>query len=455
MMSLAEVAALTGGRAHGEARITGVETDTRRLGRGQLFVALRGPRFDGHRFLGEAAAAGAAAALVEVGREPEAGDLPTVAVADTGAALLALAGGWRQRFTGPVVGVTGSAGKTTVKEMLAAVLASGSPSGSCHATPGNWNNTVGLPLTLFGLRPEHRYAVLELGINRPGEMAELAATAEPDVALVTNAGAAHLEGLGGVEGVAREKGRLYQFLRSGGTAVINADSPFAEQWAAAAEGRVLRFGLEADADVRGRWAPDGEGILLQVEGAGGAYEVRLPLPGAHSAANALAAAAVAAALEIPGEQVSAGLAGVAPPSGRLQPRQAPAGFTVLDDTYNANPTSLQAALAVLAEGGPGHRWLVLGDMGELGGEARHWHQWAGEQARRYGVSHLVAVGEQAGESARAFGEGAETATDWEEALPIVEKGAGAGDRVLVKGSRAMGMERLVAGLMGEAQAIDL
>lgn len=455
MMELAEVAALTGGTARGEARITGVETDTRRLGPGQLFVALRGPRFDGHRFLDEARAAGAAAALVEHGREPA--GLASVSVADTGAALLALAGGYRRRFAGPVVGVTGSAGKTTVKEMLAAVLGSAG-AGTCHATPGNWNNTVGLPLTLFGLRPEHRYAVLELGINRLGEMAHLAAAAEPDVALVTNAGPAHLAGLGGVEGVAREKGRLYHHLRPGGTAVVNADSPFAEQWAEAHPGPVLRFGLEADADVRARWAPDGEGIWLAVEGAGGAYEARVPLPGGHTAANALAVAAVAAALEIPGDQVAAGLAGLAPQAGRLQPRRSPEGYTVLDDTYNANPASLEAALAVLAEGDAppgGRRWLVLGDMAELGGETGGWHRWAGEQARRYGVQRLVAVGEHARESARAFGDGAETATDWEAALPIVEKGVGAGDRLLVKGSRAMGLERLVAHLAGEAQAVDL
>lgn len=445
MMTLAEVATWTGGRSHGEARLQGVSTDTRSLEPGSLFVALRGPRFDGHRFLADARQAGAAAALVER-TEGEAG-LPLVTVADTGRALLDLAAGWRDRQAVRIVAITGSCGKTTAKELTAGVLRAAA-GGEILATPGNWNNTVGLPLTLLRLRERHAYAAVEVGINRAGEMALLAETVRPSVAVITNAAAAHLEGLGSVEAVAAEKGRLLAGLGPDGIAVINADSPYAEEWTRTAPGPVIRYGLEAPAEVTGHWQASGEGGRLRIRSGFEEAEVYLPLPGAHNASNALAAVASALALGLPLEPAAHGLEAVSPPEGRLQVRSSPSGWTVLDDTYNANPGSLEAALQVLTQSGES-TWLVLGDMGELGSQGRPWHHHAGQRARELGVSHLLTVGELAGAAADGFGSGARTLSDWTEAAEILDREAVSGNRILVKGSRSMRLERLVTQLTGE------
>ena len=456
MMTLAEVAAWTGGKRHGDARIGAIATDTRQLRPGSLFVALRGPRFDGHRFLGDAAAAGAAAALVEPGGAGEAEDLPRVEVVDTGRALLDLARQWRLGSAARLVAITGSCGKTTVKDLTAAALGGGpgGDPGAVLATPGNWNNTVGVPLTLFGLGERHRFAAVEVGINRPGEMDLLAATVRPQVAVITNAGPAHLEGLGSMAAVAAEKGRLLAGLDAEGVAVINADSPFAAEWAATAPGAVVRFGLDAPADIRGEWQAEGSGGRLWVRTPGGDAGVRLALPGRHNAANALAALAAAYALGVPVAQAASALEAVGPAAGRLEIRRGPGGMTVLDDTYNANPTSLEAALEVLAAGaaGTGRRWVVLGDMGELGAEGAAWHARAGEAARTRGADRLIAVGELAASAAEAFGAGGRAVADWREAAALLGQEAGGDDRVLVKGSRSMRLERLVSRLMeGETE----
>lgn len=445
MMTLAEVAAWTGGQSHGEARLHGVSTDTRCLEPGSLFVALRGPRFDGHCFLSEARKAGAAAALVE--RAEGEAELPVVTVADTHQALLDLAAAWRDRQATRIVAITGSCGKTTVKDLTAAVLQAAAGE-EVLATPGNWNNTVGLPLTLLRLREHHAFAAVEVGINRVGEMALLAETVRPSVAVITNAAVAHLEGLGSVEAVAAEKGQLLEGLDRDGVAVINADSPFAEAWANAAPGPVLRYGLEAPAELTGRWLPSQEGGWLRIRTGSEEVEVYLPLPGAHNASNALAAVASALALGLPLGPAARGLEAAAPPEGRLQVRSSPFGWTVLDDTYNANPASLEAALLVLT--GSGERnWLILGDMGELGAEGRQWHRHAGKRARDLGVTHLLTVGELAAAAAPGFGAGARTLEDWTEAAEVLDREASPGDRILVKGSRSMRLERLVAHLTGE------
>ena len=444
MMTLAEVAACTGGRPHGEARLRGVATDTRRLEPGSLFVALKGPRFDGHRFLAAAADAGAAGALVETGHEA---GLPRVEVADTGRALLDLARGWRQRAAAGVVAITGSCGKTTVKDLTAAALAAGEPA-SVHATPGNWNNTVGMPLTLFGLSEGHRFAAVEVGINRPGEMALLADAVRPDVAVITNAAPAHLEGLGSVAAVAAEKGRLLDGLGPEGVAVINADSPFAAQWLRAAPGAVVRFGLDAPAEVRGEWRPEAGGGRLWVRTPTGEAALTLALPGRHNAANALAALAAAHALGVPLAEAARGIEAVPAAAGRLQARPSPDGLTVLDDTYNANPAALEAALDVLTEAG-GRTWAVIGDMGELGVDEAAWHARAGEAARARGVDRLIGVGGLAAGAAEAFGAGGRAVADWAAAAELLANEAAAGDRVLVKGSRSMRLERLVAHLTGD------
>ncbi len=446
MMTLAEVAVWTGGRVRGQARLEGVSTDTRRLEPGALFVALRGPRFDGHHFLEKARAGGAAGVLVERGTRT--GELPAVEVAETGRALLELAGAWRRGRPARVVAVTGSCGKTTVKDLIARVLREAAE-GAALATPGNLNNTVGVPLTLFGLRDHHRFAAVEVGINRRGEMEGLAAAVGPDVAVITNAAPAHLEGLGSVEAVAAEKGRLLAGLGREGVAVLNADSPFAEAWARAAPGPVLRFGLEARADVRGEWEPRGDGGRLWIRTPHGETSVDLPLPGRHSAANALAAAAAAEALGVPAEAIGRGLAAAEGPPGRLQVRSAKGEISLLDDTYNANPASLEAALAVLTEGA-GCTWLVLGAMGELGSEAGRWHRWAGELARTAGVDRLLTVGPLAEEALRGFGAGGRALPDWEAAAVLLGQEAGSGDRILVKGSRAARLERLVTHLAGDS-----
>ncbi|MEF8793407.1 UDP-N-acetylmuramoyl-tripeptide--D-alanyl-D-alanine ligase [Thiohalorhabdus sp.] len=444
MMTLAEVAAWTGGQCHGEARLRGVATDTRRLEPGTLFVALKGPRHDGHAFLAEAAEAGAAGVLVEAG---QGADLPRVEVADTGRALLDLAREWRLRSPTRVVAVTGSCGKTTVKDLIAAVLSVQAPE-AFLATPGNWNNTVGMPLTLLGLEEYHRYAAVEVGINECGEMALLADTAAPDVAVITNAAPAHLEGLGSLEAVAAEKARLLGGLGPDGVAVINADSSFADQWVAAAPGRVVRFGLEAAADIRGEWQPEAGGGRLWVATPDGEVELALALPGRHNAVNALAALAAAYALGIAPERAAAGMEAVAPTAGRLQIRSGPGGLVVLDDTYNANPESLVAALDVLTQQG-GHTWAVLGDMGELGDESAAWHAEAGLAARQRRVDRLIAVGRLAANAAEAFGTGGCIAANWQEAAAVLAHEAAGGDRVLIKGSRSMGLERLVAQLMDQ------
>ena len=446
MMTLAEVATWTGGRARGQARVLGIATDSRRLSPGDLFVALRGPRFDGHRFIEQAREAGAAGALVVPGAETA--GLPGVEVADTGQALLDLAGAWRRGRPARVAAITGSCGKTTVKDLLAGILREAAGEAAL-ATRGNLNNVVGVPQTLFRLGDGHRFAAIEVGINRPGEMDLLATAVAPDVAVITNAAPAHLEGLGSVEAVAEEKGRLLGGLGPEGVAVLNADSPFAETWARAAPGPVLRFGLDAPAEVRGEWEPRGAGGRLWIRTPEGETGADLELPGRHSAANALAAAAAALALGVPVTAIGPGLEAAEKPAGRLRPRNVKGEITLLDDSYNANPASLEAALAVLAEG-TGRRWLILGAMGELGPEGEGWHRWAGERAREAGVERLVTVGPLAGEALAGFGDPSGAVEDWEAAAGILEHEAEPGDRILVKGSRAARLERLVDRLAGES-----
>ncbi|WP_421620902.1 UDP-N-acetylmuramoyl-tripeptide--D-alanyl-D-alanine ligase [Alkalilimnicola ehrlichii] len=439
--TLQEVAEWTGGTRHGDAVTVGeVGLDSRSLAPGGLFVAMAGERVDGHDFIADAARLGAAAALVE--REGE-WPLPVVRVADTRAALQALGAAWRRRLAARVVGVTGSNGKTTVKEMIAAILAR---RGATLATRGNLNNELGVPLTLLRLDREHRYAVIEMGANAPGEIARLTAIAAPEVAVITNAGPAHLEGFGDLAGVARAKGELFQGLPDAGVAVVNADDPQAPTWyALVGDRRGLRFGRGADADVRATAETAGGHFELQIPG--GRHPVRLPLPGRHNVMNALAAAAVAVALEVPLGDIVAGLEACSGVAGRLQWRTGREDCRILDDTYNANPASLQAALDVLAAE-HGERWLVLGDMGELGAGAEALHAEAGEAARRAGVHRLYAVGTLAAAAARAFGEGGRHFDDRDSLLAALRAELSGEVRVLVKGSRFMGMDRIVAGLAG-------
>ncbi|MCB1877323.1 MAG: UDP-N-acetylmuramoyl-tripeptide--D-alanyl-D-alanine ligase [Chromatiales bacterium] len=449
-MRISQLAQATGGAPVGDdVEFLRVTTDSRKLQAGDLFVALRGPNFDGHRFAGSAGEQGAVAALVS---EPLAGDLPHVRVSDTRAALGSLASWWRSRFDLPVVGITGSNGKTTCKEMVAAILRQRGP---VLATRGNLNNDIGLPLTLLDLNESHAYAVIEMGANHPGEIAYLTHIAKPDVALLNNAGRAHLEGFGSLEGVARAKGEIFSGLSADGIAVLNRDDRFYPLWREVIGSRpYVDFGIHPEALVRAATDQvpllrDDLGLSQQftIHGVGADRPVNLRLAGAHNLRNALAASAVAKALEIPAADIVDGLESMRPVAGRLNPRLAPNGALVIDDTYNANPDSLDAALASLsALHGP--RWLVLGDMGELGPEAAELHRAMGEAARAAGLQRLFATGPLSRHAVGSFGAGARHFPDTDALSAAINAGLRADTIVLVKGSRAQRMERVVASLCG-------
>ncbi|MBK1727377.1 UDP-N-acetylmuramoyl-tripeptide--D-alanyl-D-alanine ligase, partial [Halorhodospira neutriphila] len=378
---------------------------------------------------------GAAAVL---GRRPVAA-LPTVVVAEPERALAELGRQARRRAGARVAAVTGSNGKTTVKELLAAILAAEGPT---LATRGNRNNHLGVPETLCRLDGHHRYAVVEMGANHPGEIATLAAWAAPEVGVVTNAGPAHLEGFGTVRGVAEAKGELFAALGPQGTAVINADDPYADLWRGLAGARrILAFGAGPQAEVRYR----GHGEALELRLGGVWRPVPSPLLGACNAANAAAAAACAVALGASEAAVAAGIAAAGAAPGRLEVHPGRRCRRVIDDSYNANPGSLQAALEVLRAQG-GEPWLLLGAMAELGPEAAQWHRRAGELARAAGVARLWAVGAEAAPAAAAFGEGGRCFTGHEEMLAACERELPPQAVVLIKGSRSAAMERSVAAL---------
>jgi UDP-N-acetylmuramoyl-tripeptide--D-alanyl-D-alanine ligase len=442
MMSVAEAASATGGRASGaDARFVGVSSDSRAISRGELFVALRGERFDGHEFLQAAAARGAAAALVDrdyQGPYP----LPVVIVADTKGALGDLARHWRARLSPTLIAVTGSNGKTTVKEMLAAILRRHGGEQAVLATSGNLNNDIGVPLTLLRIRAAHRWCAIELGMNHRGEIAYLGGIAAPSIALVNNAQREHLEFMGSVEEVAAENASLYDALPASGSAVINADDQHAAFFRQRAGARqVVEFGLKG-AMVSGRYALSGLQSELRLRTPHGEAQATLAIPGLHNVRNALAAAACAHAAGIEPAAIAAGLSAFRPYTGRLQVKHVHGGLTVIDDSYNANPDSVRAAIDVLAAcAGP--TVLVLGDMGEVGPQGPAFHREIGAYARGRGVMRLLALGDAAAHAVQAFGEGGAHFSDVNQLVAAVE-----GRTVLVKGSRFMKMERIVAALVG-------
>jgi UDP-N-acetylmuramoyl-tripeptide--D-alanyl-D-alanine ligase len=450
-MRLSEAArALSAPFQGADVDVRSVATDSRTLEPGALYVALRGQRFDGHRFLDAAARAGAIAALVDAqGAAHRPGSLPIVTVDDTRLALGGLAANWRGRFELPVVALTGSSGKTTVKEMLAAILREAAGSADAVlATRGNLNNDIGVPLMLLELRERHRYAVLEMGMNHTGEISYLTRLARPDVALVTNAGSAHIEYLGSREAIARAKGEIFEGLGERGVAVVNADDAYAPMWRGLAVGkRVIDFSIERAAQVMATYrlrAFDSE-VVLKADGAEAI--ARLDAPGVHNVRNALAAAAAAVALDVPLATIAAGLARYSGVKGRLQKKNASGGALVIDDTYNANPESSRAAIDVLAQS-QGRRIFVFGDMGELGADAPRLHAEVGTHAKAAGIDRLIAFGDHAAEAARAFGAGATHHESLDALLDEVRSLLGPGVTVLVKGSRFMRMERVVAALCG-------
>ena len=456
MMTLLDaVRALTmrDARAIGAARFESVGTDTRALRPGQLFVALRGEKFDGHDFIDTAARAGAVAAMVDTlwaEMHPGAA-LPLLIVDDTRLALGSLAAAWRAGFDLPLIGVTGSNGKTTVKEMCAAIMrahAGSAVSGgeTVLATRGNFNNDIGMPLTLLELRDHHCAAVIEMGMNRPGEIAYLTSIARPTVALVNNAQRAHLQGVGSLTEVAREKGAIYQGLRSDGVAVINADDSHAGYWHDInATHRIVTFGIDNPADVRGRCTLHGLGSQLVLDTAQGRVEIALQVPGLHNARNAVGAAAACLAAGASLDAVVHGLGEFVGTKGRLQRRVGPHGAVVLDDSYNANPDSVRAGIDVLALT-PGHTFLVLGDMGEIGDTSAQVHDEIGGYAKSKGIDGLYALGEMSAVAARNFGEGGAHFDKVEALVAALAAKLDADSVVLVKGSRFMRMERVADAL---------
>ncbi len=446
---LSQVAQAVGGRLVGtDAALIGVSTDTRAIGAGQLFIALSGDRFDAHDFLAQAVASGAAALMVaDEGKLPA--GVSAVVVDDTRLALGRLAAAWRAAFTLPVIAVTGSNGKTTTKEMIAAILKAAFGD-AVLATRGNLNNDIGLPLTLLGLNATHRAAVIEMGMNHPGEIAYLAGIGAPNVALVTNAQRAHLEGMGDLDEVAQEKGSIYGGLKPSGIAVVNADDAYAATWCEMAAPHVVRrFGIDQTADVHGTVRQHGLETAIDLSAPEGEVSIRLSIPGRHNARNAVAAAAACLAAGVQLTAVVAGLEGFAGVKGRLQRRAGKNGAELLDDTYNANPDSVRAGVDVLAAT-IGRKLLVLGDMGEIGEASGQYHDEIGGYAKSQGVDRLFALGDAVQQAVRNFGEGAKHYCNVEKLIAAVEKELGPDTTVLIKGSRFMKMERVADALAAVA-----
>jgi len=419
----------------------GVSTDTRTVRSGELFFALSGPNFDGGEFVSQASAKGAAGAVVSAHVVE---DIAQIVVDDTRLALGQLGSAWRQQHTATVVGVTGSNGKTTLKEMIATCLAQVAPT---MATAGNLNNDIGMPLMLLRIDSSHRFAVLEMGANHGGEIAYLTSLALPDVVVITNAGASHLEGFGSLTGVAHGKGEILQGDPRPRTAVLNADDDFYDYWMSLVDDvEILSFGLSGNADIFATEIHAGKAdtrFLLHLPDA--RIEVQLPLVGLHNVRNACAAAAVAAALGISAAQIKTALESVAPASGRLQPVAGLHGATLYDDSYNANPVSVMAAGDFVAQL-DGDNWMVLGDMGELGSDEIDLHKQVGAALRDAGIDRLFAVGELSKTTVAAFGKHGEWFDNIDDLVERVANALTADVNVLVKGSRSARMERVVTAI---------
>ena len=455
-LRLSEVAAPLAARVIGaDVAFSAVSSDSRAIQPGQLFVALAGPRFDGHDYLAEVAGKGAVAALVE--REVANAPLPQLLVADTRLALGQLGALNRQAFTAPVVSITGSSGKTTVKEMLASILREGLQ-GPVLATRGNLNNDLGAPLTLLELAPEHVAAVIELGANHVGEVAYTVGLTQPQVAIINNAGNAHVGEFGGPEKIVEAKGEILEGLSDSGVAVLNLDDSAFAIWQQRAQGRAISsFALRnSAADVyASELTRDARGCsAFALHCAGGQARIQLNLLGEHNVANALAAAAAALALGITPAAIKAGLESLQPVKGRAVAQIAASGLRVIDDSYNANPASVCAAIDILA-GFPGRRVLVLGDIGELGEWAEQSHRQVGSYAVGK-VDALYAVGPLTAHAVAEFGAAARHFADQASLIAalLVEKSSEQGDTtLLIKGSRSAAMEKVVAALCGTSGEI--
>lgn len=433
---------------------TGVSTDSRTIKQGDLFIALSGDNFDGNKFVVNAEEKGAAAAMIrrEAAQDNVVTGLPLLRVKDTRLGLGQLAAYWRARFTMPVVGVTGSNGKTTVKEMIACILRQAARSDPQNvdssltqvlATEGNLNNDIGVPQMLLRLRKQHQYAVIEMGMNHVGEISYLTQLTKPDVTVITNAGAAHIEGLGSVETVAQAKGEIFEGLSQQGTAVINADDMHAPLWRQlAGKRRIVDFGLNSTAQISAEYDISSGVSKINLMLPAGVEQVNLHAPGVHNIRNALAAAAVAVALGINKKEIVTGLEAFRGVQGRMQIKHGLHDATLIDDTYNANPESVRAALAFLAAT-EGKKILVMGDMGELGQAAVDLHRAIGQEAQHVGLNRLFALGELSAHTVEAFGSGGQHFNSIDDLLSEIEHLLAADVTLFVKGSRFMRMERVI------------
>ncbi len=449
MATLAAAADSMHGKLHGaDHPFNGVSTDTRTLKKGELFVALHGPNFDGCDYVGQARNKGAAGAVVPTLVDE---DISQISVEDSRRALGELGAAWRRQLSPIVVGVTGSNGKTTLKELVAACLAKAAPT---LATHGNLNNDIGMPLMLTRIEEQHRFAVLEMGANHAGEIAYLTSLAKPDIVVITNAAAAHLEGFGSLDGVARAKGEILCGEARPKVAILNADDRYFEYWSTLVEDtQLITFGIDADADVRARNIDaDAGGSCFELHLPVGEIDIALPLAGQHNVRNACAAAAIAVALGIDIADIKAALESVQQVEGRLRRIAGIGGATIYDDTYNANPLSVVAAAEFLASL-PGEKLLVLGDMGELGDDAARLHAETGAQVRAAGISRLLTTGTLSRNTVEGFGKGASWHADIDELTARVKTELHADTNILVKGSRFMRMERVVEALR-EPQAVS-
>ena len=438
-MSLTKAAGILSCRDPGsDAEFLEITTDSRQVKQGALFAALGGERSDGHDFAASAVHDGAVALLLSRGLELAA---PQLVVEDVLAALGLLAAAWRVETAPVSIGITGSNGKTTTREMVTRIL---ELEDLVHATSGNYNNELGLPLTLFGLDHNHRYAVLELGASKAGDIAYLSEMSKPEVGLITNIGPAHLQGFGDEEGVARAKGELYESLPTDGYAIINADEPWGELWRGMCSAEnIITFGSDKSSDVYA----ESSGADVKVHTPSGTFPLQLHLPGNHNLQNALAATAVAVALNKSIEQIREGLENTRPVPGRLNLLHTAAGWTVIDDTYNANPASLYAAIQVLCRQ-QGEPWLVLGDMKELGLASRKMHAEMGESARALGVKRIYAVGDSTVFTVDSFGPGGRHFSSHSALIEQLQSDLRDGVACLVKGSRSMAMEQVVEAVSG-------
>ncbi len=450
MFKLSAAARALNVRLHGaDVQIARVTTDSRDVRPGDLFVAIKGPRFDGHDFVEQALAEGAVAVLVSDSAAAERFGTSALIVDDVRLGYGRLAAWWRSLFTMPLVAITGSNGKTTVKEMLASILRTDAGEDAVLATRGNLNNDIGVPTMLLQLEPGHRFAVIEMGMNHPGEIAYLTRIARPDVALVNNAGTAHIGEVGSVEAIARAKGEIFAGLDTSGIAIINADDAFADYWRSIVSDRkIVDFGVARNASVSARYELLETGSLVTMRTPDAEFAVTLQVPGMHNVKNALAAATAAYVLGVPSEEIAQGLHTYIGVAGRLKSLRLASGDIVIDDSYNANPESAQAALSVLAAS-RGQKIFVIGDMGELGETAASLHAELGEFARRAGVDRLLGLGKLSSDAVRAFGEGGTHFDDAAKLVDALRPLLDGSTTILVKGSRFMRMERVVKALTSE------